>query len=232
MINRRVASKSPCLTEKQKEKLRKRQIIPLFCDEFSNTQSNSCTVDTPTLENIMLKHQVENSNYENKQITTSLSFFKAPTIDSIPETNPTIESSPMKPDEIEKNDENVPEESSMSKKLRRSCRPSISARKSLADRAKRKRLMPSTTEVTVSTPTNPSNVTDTTIEQVKKPPIKSILKRLSPTKPRQDHTRRVVFHDQVKVLVFASPARRDLLAQQRKRSPSKDDMKSPTRIIL
>ena len=54
-----------------------------------------------------------------------------------------------------------------------------------------------------------------------KQPIKSILKRLSPTKPRQDHTRRVVFHDQVKVLVFASPSRRDLLAQQRKKSPSR-----------
>ncbi|CAF1573702.1 unnamed protein product [Rotaria sordida] len=58
-----------------------------------------------------------------------------------------------------------------------------------------------------------------------------ILKRLSPNKPRQDHTRHVAFHDQVKVLVFASPSRRDLNLQQKKKSTNKDEIKSPTRSL-
>jgi hypothetical protein len=74
-------------------------------------------------------------------------------------------------------------------------------------------------------------IIDSNNEQIKKFPIKSILKRLSPTKLREDHKRHVAFHDQVKVVVFASPSNRDLIIQQKKKSPNKDEIKSPTRII-
>ncbi|CAF2348038.1 unnamed protein product [Rotaria sp. Silwood2] len=233
VISKRIPSTSTCLTEKQKEKLRKRQIIPLLCDDMGNTQSNSCTIDTPTIENMMTNYQLRN---ENKQITitttANVCLFKQTTSNLIQENNSTKESI-IKSDEIEKSIEHIPEESlSITKKLRRSCRPSLSARKSLIDNTKKKRTHPLTNELTkITTSIISTNIIDTQNEQIKKYPIKSILKRLSPTKPRQDQTRRVVFHDQVKVFVFASPSRRDSNSQQKKKSPNKDDMKSPTRII-
>jgi hypothetical protein len=169
MINKRLSSINSCLTEKQKEKLRTRHGIPLICDENSNTQSNSCTIN--------------NHEFQNKR----LSLF-----------NQTI-SNPL---------QDILEQSSITKKLRRSCRPSISTRKQVS-------IIPSIV------------VNDLHTEQIKKLPIKSILKRLSPTKSRQENKRHVAFHDQVKVLVFASPSRRDLITQLKK----KDEIKSPTRII-
>ena len=187
---KRLLSTNSCLTEKQKEKLRARHIIPLLCDDNSNTQS----IDTSS--------NMDNHQLRNKRLTTGLSLFK--------------------PSEENKrdDDEEVSEESSMAKKLRRSSRPTLSAKKSLTDSARKKPIEPI-----------PSIVIDSQPEQIKKHPIKSILKRLSPTKPRQNHSRRVAFHDEVKVLVCASPLRRDLIAQLKKKSPNKDEFKSPIRII-
>jgi hypothetical protein len=203
-IGKRLSSINSCLTEKQKEKLRTRHGIPLLCDDNSNTQSNSCTTDTPNGH-----HQLR-----HKRLTTGLSLFKQSV------SNPSQENQPTKT-----NEEDVPEESPMSKKLRRSCRPSISAN------TRTKRTNSSSSSNDLITSNIPSIVIESVTEQIKKHPIKSILKRLSPTKPRQDHSRRVAFHDQVKVLVFASPLRRDLIAQLKKKSPNKDEFKSPTRII-
>ena len=132
------------------------------------------------------------------------------------------------------NEDEVPEESSIAKKLRRSRRPSTSARKSLTNNARKKRTIPavSTTEE-ITTTVVPSesfeqvSSSSTNIEHIKARPLKSILKRLSPTKPRQDHNRHVAFHDQVKVLLFASPLRRDPNAQlQKKKSPIREETKS------
>jgi hypothetical protein len=235
-IGKRLSSTSSCLTEKQKEKLRTRHVIPLLCDDNSNTQSNSCTIDTPTPATRITNHQLRNAYYGNQQSTTGLSLFTPFVSNPSEENNPTIESLPKSTEEIEKIDEDIPEESSISKKLRRSCRPSISARKSLTDSTRKKRAIPLSNELPPPPPPpttaiSSSIVTDTPTEQIRKHPVKGILKRLSPTKPRHDHTRRVVFHDQVKVLVFASPSRRDLLTQQKKKSPNRDETKSPTRII-
>ncbi|CAF0869214.1 unnamed protein product [Adineta steineri] len=217
VIGKRLSSANSCLTEKQKEKLRTRHVIPLLCDDNSNTQSNSCTIDTPIIENMMRNHQLRNTDYENKEISTSLPLFKQSMSNNVSqENNTTIEIS-------SKEIEDISEESSTTKKLRRSCRPSTPARKSVNNNTRKKQ----TDELSTTT----SIVSETQSEQIKTHPIKSILKRLSPTKPRQDHKRRVGFHDQVKVLVFASPSRRDLMAQQKKKSPNKDEMKSPTRII-
>lgn len=160
--NKRLSLKNSCLTENQKEKLRKRHVIPLLYDENSNTQSNS--------------YQQNNQNKE--ELTTNL-FFSKPIIPS-----PSKET-----------------EESMLKKLRRS-----STKKS--------------SEESEST-TSMNN------ESIIKSQRKSILKRLSPTKSRSTPQRRVVFNDQVKVIVFPSPSRRDLLTQVRKG----DGFKSPTRII-
>jgi hypothetical protein len=126
-------------------------------------------------------------------------------------------------------EDDIPEESSISKKLRRSRRPSTSARKSLTNNTRKKRPIPSSNEVSTTVPSiviDPSSSSSTTIEIIKTRPLKSILKRLSPTKPRQDHTRHVAFHDQVKVLLFASPIRRDINSQlQKKKSPIRDEIK-------
>ncbi|CAF4869515.1 unnamed protein product [Rotaria sp. Silwood1] len=228
IISKRTSSTSSCLTEKQKEKLRKRQIIPLFCDDMGNTQSNSCTIDTPTIETMMTNDQLRN---ENKQMTTTTTttnvcLFKQTISNTTQENNSIKEFIIKSSNEIEKSIEDIPEESLITKKLRRSCRPSLSARKSLINNTKKKHIHSLTNELIKTT-----NINEIQIEQIKKYPIKSILKRLSPTKPRQDHKRHVVFHDQVKVLVFASPLRRDLNLQQKKKSPNKDEIKSPTRII-
>ena len=136
------------------------------------------------------------------------------------------------------NDDDIPEESSISKKLRRSRRPSTSARKSLTINTRKKRSMLSSDDATTTTTTTIDTMTtttapsitidspNTTIEVIKARPLKGILKRLSPTKPRSDHTRHVAFHDQVKVLLFASPARRDPNSQlQKKKSPMRDETK-------
>lgn len=229
LISKRVSTKSSCLTEKQKEKLRKRQSIPLLCDDNSNTQSNSSTMDTPTIEHMMTNYQLRNSN---KQISTSSSLFKSTITNSVKENNPVVES-PIKPNEVlsEETDkvmEDVPEESSIAKKLRRSCRPSMSGRKSLLENARKKRALPLVEELNQIAQTTKESDNN---EQIKTQPIKGILKRLSSTKPRQDHLRRVAFHDQVKVLVFASPLRRDSTAQLKRKSPNKNDMKSPTRFV-
>ncbi|CAF4336352.1 unnamed protein product, partial [Rotaria sp. Silwood2] len=251
IINKPFSSTSNCLTEKQKEKLRTRHAIPLLCDDNSNTQSLSYTMDTPTIESMMTNYQFRNSNNEIKQSTTenSASLFKQlisnSSIESSQENNTTVESSsssPPPPTTIENetssvdistnnnDDDDIPEESSIAKKLRRSRRPSTSARKSLTNNSKKKRTILSSNEVLTTVPSttyDPSS-SSSNIEITKTRPLKSILKRLSPTKPRQDHhTRRVAFHDQVKVLLFASPARQDINnQQQKKKSPNKDDMKN------
>ncbi|CAF4474451.1 unnamed protein product, partial [Rotaria sp. Silwood2] len=251
IINKPFSSTSNCLTEKQKEKLRTRHAIPLLCDDNSNTQSLSYTMDTPTIESMMTNYQLRNTNNEIKQSTTenSASLFKQlisnSSIESSQENNTTVESSsssPPPPTTIENetssvdistnnnDDDDIPEESSIAKKLRRSRRPSTSARKSLTNNSKKKRTILSSNEVLTTVPSttyDPSS-SSSNIEITKTRPLKSILKRLSPTKPRQDHhTRRVAFHDQVKVLLFASPARQDINnQQQKKKSPNKDDMKN------
>ncbi|CAF0968643.1 unnamed protein product, partial [Rotaria magnacalcarata] len=69
VISRRASSKHSRLTEKQKGKLRKRQSIPLLCDDNSNTQSNSSTMDTPNIENMMSNYQ--QCRNTNKERTTS-----------------------------------------------------------------------------------------------------------------------------------------------------------------
>ena len=208
-IGKRFSSMNSCLTENQKEKLRTRHAIPLLCDENSNTQSNSCTVDS----------SMNNQQARNRRLTTGVTLFQQSIVHPS-EENPVA--SPTKTD----NDLEEEESSSIAKKLRRSCRPSMSGRKSLVNRSRQKlSIPPSTDELIVSVP----SIADPA--PIEKPAVKGILKRLSPTKPRPDRLRRVAFHDQVKVLVFASPSRRDLLAQQKKKSPHRDDIKSPTRVI-
>ena len=248
IISKRMSSTSTGLTEKQKEKLRARHVIPLLCDDNSNTQSLSCTYetfDTPTIESMMATYQLRSSSAGNKQPTTenNISLLKQPTSveTSAQENNTTVESSssssPPPPSvslpsslstdpenenisvQIPSNhsDDDIPEESSIAKKLRRSRRPSTSARKSLANNSKKKRTIPSSDELTTTIPSIIIDPPQTNIEIIPARPLKSILKRLSPSKPRQDHTRHVAFHDQVKVLLFASPLRRDKNSQQQKK---------------
>ena len=129
------------------------------------------------------------------------------------------------------NDDDIPEESSIAKKLRRSRRPSTSARKSLTNNTRKKRsILPSDeTTTSITTTTVPSITVEssaTNIEMIPTRPLKGILKRLSPTKPRSDRIRHVAFHDQVKVLLFASPARRDPNGPlPKKKSPMRDETK-------
>jgi hypothetical protein len=257
MITKRISTLSTGLTENQKEKLRTRHAIPLLCDDNSNTQSLCYTFDSPTIENMMATYQLRRASTGNKQSTTeNTSLFKQQTSDSSPsiqsspsqENNTAGESSSSPPASSSSittenpnssnenlseqtsnsnHDEDIPEESSITKKLRRSRRPSTSARKSLTNNARKKRLIPLTDELTTMTTVVPSIVVDPPSEVIKNRPLKSILKRLSPTNPRQDHTRHVAFHDQVKVLLFASPLRRDLSSQQqKKKSPTRDDIQS------
>ncbi|UJR27488.1 hypothetical protein I4U23_008773 [Adineta vaga] len=232
VFGKRVSSTSSCLTEKQKEKLRTRHNIPLLCDDSSNTQSNSCTVDTPIIENMMRNHQLRHIDYEYKQ-PSPLPLFKQSVPNSTEENNTIMTSSLSETSENPAQDteimnEDLLNESAVAKKLRRSYRSSLSARKSLTNNTRKKQTSTCSTETIV---TVTSSNSDTPIDSTKQHSIKSILKRLSPTKPRSSHTKRVVFHDQVKVLVFASPSRRDLSVQQKKKSPMSDRLKSPTRII-
>ncbi|CAM4840293.1 unnamed protein product [Rotaria magnacalcarata] len=84
-------------------------------------------------------------------------------------TNPTQEtSSIIEPstksdatisDEIGINVEDVPVESSISKKLRRSCRPSISGRKKLLHNARKQRAHPLTNELTQTISANAESST-------------------------------------------------------------------------
>ncbi|CAF0942179.1 unnamed protein product [Rotaria sordida] len=266
IINKRISSTSTCLTEKQKEKLRTRQVIPLLCDDNSDTQSLSSTMDTPTIESMMATYQLRNTNNENKQSINdnSISLFKqsisnsSSSIESLQENNTIVESLSTSPPpssstttiiienenssiqiSTNNNDDDIPEESSIAKKLRRSRRPSTSARKSLINNSKKNRTIPSSNEILTTIPSitnDPSSSSSSSSllnnEIIKTRPLKSILKRLSPTKPRQDHTRHVAFHDQVKVLLFTSPARRDINnQQQKKKSPNKDDIKNGSSII-
>ena len=248
LISKRMSSTSSALTEKQKEKLRTRHVIPLLCDDNSNTQSLSYTLDTPTIESMMATYQLRNSSAGNTQTTTTpndMSLLKQPTsVQSPQENNSTVESSPPSPPASapSTNSENenisieilssntteddIPEESSIGKKLRRSRRPSTSARKSLTNNAKKKRTIPSSDELTTTIPSITIDPPETNIEIIPARPLKSILKRLSPTKPRLDHTRHVAFHDQVKVLLFASPLRREnQTQQQKKKNFNKDEIK-------
>ncbi|CAF1271492.1 unnamed protein product [Rotaria sordida] len=266
IINKRISSTSTCLTEKQKEKLRTRQVIPLLCDDNSDTQSLSSTMDTPTIESMMATYQLRNTNNENKQSINdnSISLFKqsisnsSSSIESLQENNTIVESLSTSPPpsssstttiiienenssiqiSTNNNDDDIPEESSIAKKLRRSRRPSTSARKSLINNSKKNRTIPLSNEILTTIPSitnDPSSSSSSLLlnnEIIRTRPLKSILKRLSPTKPRQDHTRHVAFHDQVKVLLFTSPARRDINnQQQKKKSPNKDDIKNGSSII-
>ncbi|CAF1214281.1 unnamed protein product [Adineta ricciae] len=266
VIAKRMTSTSSALTEKQKEKLRTRHVIPLLCDDNSDTQSLTCTMDTPTIENMMATYQLRNTSTGNAQSTVENNLALSqqssseaqPFVQTPPENDsptdasitasgssspPPISSASSTPIEHEDSslhtsttaaasnsntEEDIPEESSIARKLRRSRRPSTSARKSLTNNTRRKRGIASSNEVptpvpsVVVEPAAPSSSDD--IEIIKARPLKSILKRLSPTKPRQDHARRVAFHDQVKVLLFPSPLRRDPNGQQqKKKSPNKDE---------
>jgi hypothetical protein len=254
IISKRMSSTSTGLTEKQKEKLRARHVIPLLCDDNSSTQSLSYTMDTPTIESMMATYQLRSASAGNKQSTegNSLSLFKQPTSDSpstvqssqenntaagessssplpLASSSTTTAENETSSEQIllNSNEDDIPEESSIAKKLRRSRRPSTSARKSLTNNTRKKRPIPASDETATTVPSivvEPSS--SSIIEVIKVRPLKSILKRLSPTKPRQDHTRHVAFHDQVKVLLFASPARRDLNSQlQKKKSPIRDETK-------
>ncbi|CAF5201061.1 unnamed protein product, partial [Rotaria magnacalcarata] len=242
-----MASTSTCLTEKQKEKLRTRHAMPLLCDDTSNAQSSSCTFDTPTIESMMATYQLRNSTNGNKQTTNihSTSLFNqsssnsSPSVESPSQDNNTTVESASSPTIMESensstqlstdnNDDDIPEESLIVKKLRRSRRQSTSARKSLTNRTKLKAMNSTSNELLTTIPSVANSPTiSSNIEIITTRPIKSILKRLSPTKPRQDHIRHVAFHDQVRVLLFASPARRDVNAQQqKKKSPNKDELKN------
>ncbi|CAF1610602.1 unnamed protein product, partial [Rotaria magnacalcarata] len=247
VISKRMASTSTCLTEKQKEKLRTRHAMPLLCDDTSNAQSSSCTFDTPTIESMMATYQLRNSTNGNKQTTNihSTSLFNqsssnsSPSVESPSQDNNTTVESASSPTIMESensstqlstdnNDDDIPEESLIVKKLRRSRRQSTSARKSLTNRTKLKAMNSTSNELLTTIPSVANSPTiSSNIEIITTRPIKSILKRLSPTKPRQDHIRHVAFHDQVRVLLFASPARRDVNAQQqKKKSPNKDELKN------
>ncbi|CAF2254512.1 unnamed protein product [Rotaria magnacalcarata] len=247
VISKRMASTSTCLTEKQKEKLRTRHAMPLLCDDTSNAQSSSCTFDTPTIESMMATYQLRNSTNGNKQTTNihSTSLFNqsssnsSPSVESPSQDNNTTVESASSPTIMESensstqlstdnNDDDIPEESLIVKKLRRSRRQSTSARKSLTNRTKLKAMNSTSNELLTTIPSVGNSPTiSSNIEIITTRPIKSILKRLSPTKPRQDHIRHVAFHDQVRVLLFASPARRDVNAQQqKKKSPNKDELKN------
>jgi hypothetical protein len=232
---RRSSSVNACLTEKQKEKSRARHMIPLLCDDHSNTQSNSFTIDTSTMDDTRTNNYSHGHvNDDMKCSTSSLPLFNQSTSKKVPDKimsndvaleNQLLEKSPT-------NEENTLEESSIARKLRRSCRSSMSARKSLVNRTQKKVVSTFVEELTMI---NSSVVTDAVSsdcnEHSKKHPIKSILKRLSPTKPRSTQKHRVIFHDQVKVLVFASPSRRDSLMQPKKKSVNTDESKSPIRMI-
>ncbi|CAM4900250.1 unnamed protein product [Rotaria socialis] len=247
VISKRMASTSSCLTEKQKEKLRTRQAIPILCDDTSNAQSLSCTFDTPTIESMMATYQLRNSTNGNKQTTNthSTSLFNqsssnsSPSVESPSQDNNTTVESASSPTIMESanssaqlstdnNDDDIPEESLIVKKLRRSRRQSTSARKSLTNRTKLKAMNSMSNELLTTIPSVADSPTvSSDIEIIKARPIKSILKRLSPTKPRQDHIRHVAFHDQVRVLLFASPVRRNVNGQQqKKKSPNKDELKN------
>lgn len=212
IIIKRNLSKNSCLTENQKDKLRTRNVLPPLCDESSNTQSLSCTMDTTTNEST-------NSCPANSTADSS----------SIVESSTMIEneSRSMTETDNNNNDEDIPEESSIVRKLRRSNRPSTSARKSLATKSKLKSIISSENEIITtdsSIPDDPSQ--SSSVEIIKTRPLKGILKRLSPTKPRQDNARRVAFHDKVRVLLFTSPIRRDINGQQQKKiSPNTDELK-------
>jgi hypothetical protein len=172
---------------------------------------------------------VQSSQENNTAVESSSSSPPPPPPSSSSTTGNENSTEQIQPNTNNNNEDDVPEESSISKKLRRSRRPSTSARKSLTNNTRKKRSIPSSNEITTTVPSiiiEPSS--SSTIEVIKTRPLKSILKRLSPTKPRQDHTRHVAFHDQVKVLLFASPSRRDL---QKKKSPMKDEIKPPSSII-
>jgi hypothetical protein len=243
LIDKRMPSSTTGLTEKQKEKFRTRHVIPLLCDENSNTQSQSNAMDTPTIESMMATYQLRR---DEPSTTDAQSLFQqtasAPSKEDIETTTeapspctspqPTGESNDAASASSQDQDEDIPEESSIAKKLRRSGRPSTSARKSLANNARKKRLLPSSEDLSATATIVPSIVLDPPVSQDESPkkcPLKSILKRLSPSKPRRDHSRRVAFHDQVKVLLFASPARRDPnLVQAKKKSPLRDDRRTST----
>ena len=243
LIDKRMPPSTTGLTEKQKEKFRTRHVIPLLCDENSNTQSQSNAMDTPTIESMMATYQLRRDEPSTtdaqplfQQATSALSNEDTDTTTeaSSPCTSPqpTVDSNDAASASSQEQDEDIPEESSIAKKLRRSGRPSTSARKSLANNARKKRLLPSSEDLAATATIVPSIVLDPAASQDESPkkcPLKSILKRLSPGKPRRDHCRRVAFHDQVKVLLFASPARRDPnLVQTKKKSPLRDDRRTST----
>lgn len=180
------------------------------------------------------------SSQENNTPSDSSSSSPPPPSASTSETMTTAENE-ISPEQVlsNSNDDDIPEESSIAKKLRRSRRPSTSARKSLTINTRKKRSTLPSDDATPTSNTTTSTVPSitiespaTNIEMIKTRPLKGILKRLSPTKPRSDHTRHVAFHDQVKVLLFASPARRDPNSQpQKKKSPMRDETKPMSTIM-
>ena len=236
IISKRLSATTTSLTEKQKDRLRTRYPMPFLCDDSCDTQSLSYIVDTPTIENMMAHYQVHNLSNENKQ-STNVSPSKqsnsnsSSLTQSSQENNTTIElSSTIVNNEnssiqisTNNNEDEIVEESSIVKKLRRSRRPSTSARKSLTK--KKQLLISSSNENNDIISSNTTNNSSSHIEVVKNYPLKSILKRLSPTKTRQDHKRHVAFHDQVKVLLYASPSHRNKNIQSpRKKSPDRNEI--------
>ena len=221
VIDKRRSSTSSCLTEKQKEKQRTRHIMPLLCDDNSSTQSNSCTVDARTLQSKLVHDPPETSAVP--------SLFDQPN-SSAAESGDQCDGLPSSENDACETmvEDDTAEESSIARKLRRS---SVSAKKFLANKGRRKSMLPVCDSLTSPSPSVVPEPVTCNSEPTKKHPIKGILKRLSPTRPRLDHRRHVIFHDQVKVLVFASPSRRDLVAQARAKSPTRDETRSPTRMI-
>ena len=236
LIDKRMPSTTTGLTEKQKEKFRTRHPIPLLCDDSSSAQSQSNTMDTPTIESMMATYQLRRDppSTADAQSLFQPTASSLPTEASSPCASPpaTVESTDAASASSQDQDEDIPEESSIARKLRRSRRPSTSARKSLTNNARKNRLLLSSDDLSATSTVVPSIVLDPPASQDESPkkcPLKSILKRLSPSKPRRDHCRRVAFHDQVKVLLFASPARKDPnLLQAKKKSPVRDDRRTST----
>ena len=230
VIDKRRSSTSSCLTEKQKEKQRTRHIMPLLCDDNSSTQSNSCTVNARLPQSTQVHDPPRTSIEETKCMVTSPLLFDQPTSNATHSRDQDEGSSSSS--ENGACETMVAEDSveglSTARQLRRS---SVSARKLHANKARRKSMLPVCDALTSPSPSVELGPVACSSEPAKKHPIKGILKRLSPTRPRLDHRRHVIFHDQVKVLVFASPSRRDLAAQAKAKSPTRDENRSPSRII-
>jgi hypothetical protein len=216
------------LTENQKNKLRQQDVMPMLYDDNRSMQSTFANMDTPTMESMLATYSLRSTCSESMNSTVDCSSLSK---SSLSEISTIVESSPSLSNESivheyrdDDNDDEMPSQSSIANKLRRSRRPSTSARQSLANHCRKKRTLPSSDEHSIQVEST------TTCDSQTTHPLKGILKRLSPNhKLRSLHTRHVAFHDQVKVLLFESPARR--MPKQRIKSPLIADHRRTSTIV-